>query len=60
VSEQQQYWQDELQYQRYLIHQVPGRMMNHMVMVMGRPSEEQRRNLEKATLAWNDKNRWRI
>jgi hypothetical protein len=35
-------------------------MMNHLVMVMGQPSEEQRRNLEKATLAWNDKNRWRI
>jgi hypothetical protein len=34
--------------------------MNHLVMVIGQPSEEQRKQLERATLAWNEKNRWKI
>lgn len=35
-----------------------GRMMNHMVMVMGTPSEEQRRTLEAAADQWNRQQRW--
>ncbi|WIA17586.1 hypothetical protein OEZ85_014411 [Tetradesmus obliquus] len=47
-------------FQRYMIHQVPGRIMNHLVMVMGSPSEEQRRMLESTTEQWNRQQRWNV
>ncbi len=48
---------DEVEFQRYLIHQVPGRIMNHLVMVLGTPTEEQRRALEQSTEQWNSRYR---
>jgi hypothetical protein len=37
-----------------------GRIMNHLVMVMGSPSEEQRRMLEATTEQWNRQQRWNV
>jgi hypothetical protein len=37
-----------------------GRIMNHLVMVMGIPSEEQRRMLESTTEQWNRQQRWNV
>jgi hypothetical protein len=37
-----------------------GRIMNHLVMVMGSPSEEQRRMLESTTEQWNRQQRWNV
>lgn len=60
VIEQQHAFAEELQLQRYMIHQVPGRIMNHLVMVMGTPTDEQQRMLEQTTEQWNQKYRWNI
>jgi hypothetical protein len=44
-----------------LLHCVAaGRIMNHLVMVMGSPSEEQRRMLESTTEQWNRQQRWNV
>jgi hypothetical protein len=37
-----------------------GRIMNHLVMVMGSPSEEQRRMIESTTEQWNRQQRWNV
>jgi hypothetical protein len=34
--------------------------MNHLVMVMGSPSEEQRRMLQSTTEQWNRQQRWNV
>ncbi|KAF6262699.1 hypothetical protein COO60DRAFT_586187 [Scenedesmus sp. NREL 46B-D3] len=60
VSEQHSAVMDEVHFQRYMIHQVPGRIMNHLVMFMGSPSEEQRRMLQSTTEQWNRQQRWNV
>jgi hypothetical protein len=55
LTEQQQRVLDEVQQQRYMIHQVPGRLMNHLLMVYGQPTEQQRLLLEQVTQDWNNK-----
>eukprot|EP00879_Flechtneria_rotunda_P030208 GHRR01032811.1.p1 GENE.GHRR01032811.1~~GHRR01032811.1.p1 ORF type:complete len:270 (+),score=121.78 GHRR01032811.1:224-1033(+) len=60
LSEQHSALMDEMQFQRYMIHQVPGRIMNHLVMVLGSPTEDQRRMLAATTEQWNKQQRWNL